>query len=571
MKKHFFKIIIILAICIGIGVGSGVVYFNDHAWGAWGDDSAGYIYLAGRMYSGKPLIYTDDLALSGFNFFGDEKLARWLLPTHHQFINTHGVAASKYPVGLSLLMVLAAKIMHSSFGFYLLNPLLAAVNLALIYLLALVLFPKYRYRHAIGVLASFFLGISHLYYDHALAQPMREIPSITFLLLMAIPLVRVLDRFQEKHISARDRLLNYALLALAGLAYGIAIDVRETSIMLFPGIVLAVLMVLRKQWRAVIINGAVFIFMMAIALTPTILNSIHLSEDKEVFKARDKSSVVILSNINHLDTISTDNVFDNEGRFRPGKGSLPHYWDIMQQASPVPYFLAFVLLGIIFLWRMNKPKTIFLLLWCLGTLTIFALWINPYSRYILPMFPPLMLFASFGICSFFQEFLPRVVPERRVVRVLAFVVVAITFGYGYQPLFAEVKENLHSDVYIFKAISKTDLETLIDLGGQLKTYQKPVLMFSGSWQYGTSETLEAHTGLKAIRFPLEQRFDFSKDEVYTFFNQMLGDGYTLFVWIDATSSPEALDFVNQYNGEEIKTLQFTFQPDVHIYSVSLQR
>ena len=84
----------------------GIIYFDDHAWGTWGDDSAGYIYLAGRMIQDKPLVYHDDLAQMGFDFFGDEKLARWLTPTHHEFINQEGWIASKYPVGASLLLAL---------------------------------------------------------------------------------------------------------------------------------------------------------------------------------------------------------------------------------------------------------------------------------------------------------------------------------------------------------------------------------------------------------------------------------------------------------------------------------
>ena len=111
----------------------GVLYFNDHAWGAWGDDSAGYIFLAGRMSMGLPLVYTDPIAADGLQFFGDEKLARWLTPTHHEFINPSGMIASKYPIGVSLLMFVVSKLAGTTDAFYVVTPLLAALNIVLTY------------------------------------------------------------------------------------------------------------------------------------------------------------------------------------------------------------------------------------------------------------------------------------------------------------------------------------------------------------------------------------------------------------------------------------------------------
>ncbi len=170
-QRQILQGVLSVLIAIALGVGVGFLYFNDHAWGTWGDDSAGYIYLAGRMFMGDPLVYHDPLVQQGYSVLQDERTTRWLTPTHHFMINQHGVLASKYPIGASLLMYTAAKIAGSSYAFYLVNPLLAAVNISLVYWFVQLLFPAHRFRMLMGALSAVLLGVSGLYYDHALAQP----------------------------------------------------------------------------------------------------------------------------------------------------------------------------------------------------------------------------------------------------------------------------------------------------------------------------------------------------------------------------------------------------------------
>ncbi len=552
--------------------GFGILYFNNHAWGTWGDDSAGYIYLAGRMMRDQPLVYQDALAKSGFEFFQDEKLARWLTPTHHQFINQSGFLASKYPVGASLLLYTGARIFGSDHGFYYVTPLLAVLNIMLLYILALLLFPKHKHRHVIGVLAGFSMGIANLYYDYAIAQPMREIPSITFILLIAIFCCVAARICRSKQKFAKAGVL--LSMVLAGAAFGMAFNIRETSVLMLPAIAVfayisyrSISSSFRETVRALIAPIAVFCLFAAIAAIPTIQNSYNISKEKEVFKARDTSEVVILSNIGHVETLSLQNLFDNQGKFRPGKGSLPHYWKIMQQASPLPYFLLFVVIGIIYLWKESRARASLLVLWMLAFIGLFSLWVNPYSRYILPAFPALFLLGSYGMFAFFQQFLPLITKKKLYIGVVTSVI-AISFLFGYQPLLAQAMDNIHDDVLRFKAISQQDLLQLEYLGEQVQTAEQPVVLFSGDWQYGISETFEAHTGVKTIRFPLEQRFAFSPDQVYTFFDQMRESGYDLFVWVDETSSPELFDWLEQQHKEQIDIQQYSFQPDVFIYKLS---
>ncbi len=569
-QKKLFHWVFGAVIITALVVFFGALYFNDRAWGTWGDDSAGYIYLAGRMIQGQPLVYQDPLAKLGLEFFGDEKLARWLTPTHHEFINQQGWLASKYPVGASMLLAGAAWLAGDSAGFYFVIPALAVLNLVLTYLLAVTLFAKHRWRHLIGLVSALLLGFSNLYYTYALSQPMREIPSTAFLLTTFLTLamaVRALKHRQQRRWQA------VGWLVVSAAAMGMAFNIRETSLVVLPAALAYAISALwhknytwRTNLRKVMPYIAAFFVVFVLAAIPTINNSISISAEKEVFKKRDRSEIVLLSNINHIQTISVKNLFANDGKFRPGKGSLPHYWQIMQKATPLPYFLVLVLVGLVYLWRESRPTAALLFLWPLAILTIFSLWINPYSRYILPLFPALMLVGTYGLVQVLTDGLPRLFSIRWQHRLVGAVVVGGLL-LSYQATLAEVRENFTTEVYRNKAISEQDLITLRQITDTIPATENNVLMLSGDWQYGFSEMIEAHTGLKSIRYPLEQRFDFDEQQVEQFFSEMLAAGYDLYVWADSSSSIRLHLWLDGQNKEEVLVQDYSFQPDVRFYRI----
>lgn len=570
------SIIVGIIVSIALAVLFGVIYFDDHAWGAWGDDSAGYIYLAGLMYQGKPLVYNDPLATAGIEYFEDEKLARWLTPTHHQFINPRGTIASKYPIGISLVMLAAARLFGTDNAFYYVVPFMAVANVVLVYIIGLFIFQSSRHKHVIGTLAGAFMGAANLYYNYAIAQPMREIPSMFFLLVTALA---TLAAVQCSPLTGSVQRIRWALgaTAIAGLSFGIAFNIRETSAMVLPAIVVYVVWALwqrrsnvRKNLRNIAPYALAFVCTIVIGILPTVFNSIAISHEKEAFKARDTSDIALLSNINHVDSLSLQNIFSSEGKFSPDSGSLPHYIDILTNASPVPYFLILVLIGIFYLWRESKPKTAFLVLWALGVLSIFSMWVNPYARYILPMFPAVMLLGAFGVTALLEQLLPKVL-KRRFVHIAAGIAVVLTFIVAYIPTIQDVRTNLQTDIHQFKALSKADLENLRTVASAIQqdAENEPVLMFSGEWQYGTSETLEAHTALKTVRFPLEQRFDFNQSQTYSFMEQYLMTDRDLYVWVDETASDEFIQWFKKYDTHLLAEYAFSFEEVVKIYNVQL--
>ncbi len=574
MQKRWTSLIVsavLFAMLTGV---AGFVYFNDHAWGTWGDDSAGYIFLAGRLFSHQPIVYQDELATAGLKFFDTEKQARWLLPTHHEFINPDGTSASKYPLGASILYWLAAVLVHSSHGFYIVTPLLAAISIGLVYILAVLLWPNSRWRHLIGVFAGVMLATAELYYDYAIAQPMREIPSITFLLLAAIAQLLAL-----RAVQAKRQWPAVAWCMVLGVSFGMAINVRETSALLWPLFMISavgslwepghsVRSLFKRLWIPIV---AVSVSLL-LALAPTIYDAVLISTHKVPFKTHDTSSVVILPNIDHLDSFSPDNLFAANGKFQPAAGGLKYYWNTLTKAISLPAWFVLIGIGLWSLWRRSRWTAVWLGSWMLSLFVIFSLWINPYSRYILPLLPIAMLLSAAGVVVLWTELLPRWFGQGRlnqawmwVCRVLIIVIAIVS----YQTPVTDMVHNIPKELHRFKAISQTDLTGLEQIGSTLKTQSpKPVLMFSGDWQYGTSETLEAHTAVKTIRFPLEQRFDFNPTQVNRFIDQVIPQhGYTLYVWADDSSSAKLFQWLTAHKATVVSTYQFTFQDNVQIWKV----
>lgn len=572
MKKYAWIITIILVLVLSLGF--GWIYWQNHAWGAWGDDSPGYSYLAGRLLAGEPLVYQDELVEQGMEHFGDEKLARWLTPTHHEIISPDGWLASIYPVGLSYVMYWAAAVTGNDLSIYSVVPVLAALNLVLIFLVCQLLFRALKiekWAWAYSLLAAVTVGFSGLYYDYAISQPMREIPSLFFILL-AVYLFLIAFYYNLK------KGWFIALIILSMLCFGFSLNIRHTGIAFLPAYLLLFGLFwdkkkTKKTNRAQMFRLLlVFAVVMIIPLTLTIKNSVEISNNKEAFRKKDTSGTVVVSNIDHASSLSPLNLFDSRGKFKTESGGLKQYWNNMnKRLSWIPYFMILVLIGLIFTWRKNKLLSAFLALWVLGFLALFSMWINPYSRYIIPAFPALAILGSFGLYWLLSALIPSLFKSKRAAYLVGSLAV-LSIIVIYFPAYTEVKENIENNILKNKAISETDLLNLIAIGDSInaEVKEKPILMFSGNWQYGLSETLETHTGLKTVRTPMEQeKFVFDNIQVKDFLDQMIADGYVIYFWQDSGTQAQTNDFLNEYyNLNEYGSYQFDLVDEVKIYELT---
>lgn len=569
MKK---KLAIIFSVLILVSLGFGWLYFTNHSFGTWGDDSAGYIYLWGRMNQDKPLVYQEDLTVQALAHFEDEKLARWTTPTHHEIISPDGYLASKYPIGLSQLMFIVSEITQNDEAIYYLLPTLALLNLLLVFGICYLLFSeiKFVWRLGISVFAMITLGLSELYYSYAVAQPMREIPSMFFMLLGYFIAVIALKYIYDKDKKYSPKFALIFALAMACFAY--SVNIRETSLLIILPVIPLVLGYIKKRKHLLKLTLST-VLLFVIAFIPSIWNSVEISKYKEKFKKKDISSIAITSNFDHISSFSIQNLYDNQGKFRPGRGGLFHYWKIIQQMSPSVFYIVFVFIGIFYIYKKNKYLSASLMLWVLSFLALFSLWINPYSRYIMPIYPILAILGAYGLYCFIKFILPKLLKNKHSITVVGSLIV-FALLFAYYPTFAQIKEEINNQEYKFKAIAYQDLQNLKEIGNGIQDYEHeccilelpPVLIFSGNWQFGTSETLEAHTGLQSIRFPFEQKkFTFEEAQVKLFMDKMLG-GYEIYFWMDSTTNADTLEFIQtNYQLEEYAKYNFTFEPEVTVY------
>lgn len=568
MSISFARIVKYIAIPLSIVVCSLLFFWHGRALGAYGDDSAGYIYLAGRIYHHAELLTQTDLSKTAIHFFGNEKLARWLIPTHYQYINPSGAAASKYPLGLSVLMAVGGFLFHSPEGFFSIQPLTAAGTLVGVYILCMVLFATHRYRLWIALTSVALLFFSELFFDAALSQPMREIPAVCFLVWAFV--------FSLMSHRVQRGMLRYSIIALAGLCFGIAVDIRETLILVAPALVIAVCFAQhtrahtqRTTTQSSIARVTVGFVACVIALAPLIYNAMLISEHKVPFKKRDTGSVVVLSNIGHINTLGIENLFNNQGKFRPGEGSLPHYMGVITELLPIPFFGLLILYGLFRCIQHYRRSTILLLAWGLPVLLIYALWINPYSRYVIPLIPVVIIFAAYALVHIMTVDIPRLT-ARRLWRVSAQALAVIGLcAYMFPVLLEHIDRARMSTERTDRGLIAQDVAAIRTLDSALARESAHLfLLFTGKNQFGLSENFSAYTGRATYRFPLDQRTSPTVARAQEFFAQEVFPEYTVFAVIDSSTSADFYAWAQDYTTTPITSVDFSFQEGTRLVKIT---
>ncbi len=567
---------------------SSVWAFGDHlAFGATGDDSPGYIYLGSLIARGQPIVWHDALGKQALDFFGDYRIASWVLPTHHEFIHPDGIIASKYPVGASLLLALGAFLsLHlgdgSTLGMYVVQPVLGGLVVLLTYLFAVIALPRLPLaRHGVGLVAAGMLATTDIFYDTVISYPMRELPSMVFLLLSAIvyiPTIRVISRSRAQGTPVLT--WGYAGLLLFGVLFGFACTVRETSIVILPAYIVygvaltwsgsasvkALLAYVKKQWViiACVLLGCI------IGVLPIVWDSVQISTQNEPFKERDTGSVVLLSNMNHLQTVSLKNMFESTGRYRPANGSLGQYWNVLSDVSSIPFLpvLVFVMTAGAFWFGNREERAVAALwgLWFAGTLTMFALWINPYSRYILPLLPPYFLLFATGFVLSVQGLYKQASVQFQCALLMLGLLVVV--GSLVEPL-RLMKIDHAVDEYPSRTITYNDsvlLQQIADTVTHDNTGQKePIALFAGPVRFGLSEVFMAQTGIRSMRLPFEEEKDQPNPvQVRDFLRLLLNDSHSLYVVLPVNQTTEIVQFQKDWiaEGGRLEVLQVGEKNDI---------
>ena len=186
MKNKHFKISLIIFIIAILGF--TVFYFSNHTYGALGDDSPGYIFMASRYFNGESPIFKDKLISQlsekydyGNNDYDKDEIDFALPHFSYKLISPEGKIAPKSPTGFPYLMALSGKIFGEK-GFYYVNPLCGILILIGLYLLVLELFKQKDYRYWVALASVIILGLANQFWSYVMMEPLREIPSLAFII-----------------------------------------------------------------------------------------------------------------------------------------------------------------------------------------------------------------------------------------------------------------------------------------------------------------------------------------------------------------------------------------------------
>jgi len=538
----------------------------NHAWGAWGDDAPGYIYTASQILHHQSLVSQDALVQQALSWFDQERWARFVAPAHHEIISPSGWIASRYPIGLGLLMALVAGLAQWNLAIYLVVPLSAVVVVVATYWCALVWLPlSSSAKRLAGLMAASSVALCSIFANYAVAEPMREIPSMAFFLLGFLLLTSALF---YKHSTW----LKVVLLVAAGLCYGYSINIRETSAILFPSVLWLFFCKFSERTRAQLRRWfLLFCAGLVLAGLVSIWTTVTITQHKEKFRSRDITNIAITSNFDHIQSLSFKNLYNNEGKFRPGVGGVKQYWEVLQTFNIWPPFLLMALGGIILLYRKDRHLAIFFLSWFGAIFLLFAMWINPYPRYILPLLPVVALLSAYGTIRGLQILAQLFRTTPTTTAILNLFVIGSFFA-SQQPAVMARHNQLVNPLPVYKAISYQDTVTLQRVADQVEQYarttQKPPLLFMlGTFKGGLAETIMSQTALRVIRFPGKPNEQPPLDQLTGFVNE-LNKTFAVVVWYDTTTSSTEQQWLNTFSTQQLATYNFSFQDDIILYAIT---
>ncbi|EKD76425.1 MAG: hypothetical protein ACD_43C00116G0001, partial [uncultured bacterium] len=447
------------------------------------------------------------------------------------------------PIGLSVLMAGAVKATGNALALYLVVPLTAVAVVIATYLGAVWLLPASApWKRVLGIGAACIVLGSTLFFTYSVAQPMREIPALLFFLVAAFLVIKTKQWYW---------------LALAGVLFGYSVAIRETNFIL---IIPLVLYGLRGKWLAFSV-GALIMY------SPFLWQAAQITQHKEVFREKDITTIAITSNIDHIQSFSVSNLWNNQGKFKPGVGGLNQYWSVAKQFSVWPLFLLSIVVGLIYLWKHQRPLFYLFSSWIAVVVVLFAAWINPYPRYILPILPVLAWLSVFGAMTLWQWLSSQLKLKRWTSLSLAGLL-ALSFIASYQPVFASRQEYLATGTPQDRELTKTDLTTIQSAiatvqADSVTTGQPPLLLMLGETKGGLAETIMTHTTIQTIRFPNKDKEQPPLDQLLAYLDH-LDETYTLYLWYDPSVTADEQRFYNQSILTPITTLATSFKPEISI-------
>jgi hypothetical protein len=297
---------------------------------------------------------------------------------YHIPVDASGDAATVWPVGGSLVMALAFRTLGEA-GVYLVNPLMSLLFLAATGWLALELFGEHESRGAwIAALSITILGTSHTLFDWA-TVPMVDAQAGVYTTLSIVFALRF------------TRQAGWGWALASGCALGASYFVRHTQVLLAPAILVLLWwngLARGTRWRALLAAGA---GALVVALPDLWYHQVVFGG---VFNV-ESTEMSLFS----VQSVLNGSVFGQ-----------------LLAAREFGWLLPFVFYGAFRMAREKRTPFVALSLWLIVLFAFHLFYPALRLRDMLPEFPPLVIFASYGVVGFAGVLLE---PSRDIQRLAA--------------------------------------------------------------------------------------------------------------------------------------------------------
>ncbi len=526
------------------------LYIGGHTFGALGDDSPGYIFMASKYFNGSSPIFVDQTVSDIIDILGRDRIDQLIADQEMDFLLPHfnykllsysGKIAPEVALGFPFAMNLMGKIFSSDVYFYLLNPLVAVGSLIILYFIVLEILFRYKYMYLIALTSVFLLAFFNYFWSLSLGEPITEIITLFFLLTSLLIFIKWINK---------DK---YYYLALFALFFGVAMNFRITSVIFIPAYIGAYFLVKKKiktKFKFIVIYALIFILIVSSVYLFTIDN--NFNSKNEISSTFGQS---ITANADHTQGLSLVNLYNNQGKYRAGEGGIMVYYDFIKSISPLGISFILILTSLIYFSIKDRKLLYFSILWILPTYLFFSMWVNPYGRYIFNLVPALAILLAFALVLYFR-FINSLEFNKYIKTLIVFLTIILIIISFYPNINNSILSATSKAVPTDRSVTKNDLMQIKDihLDGT-----KPVIVFlDNTIQYAAF--IEAHTKIRSLKQFPDDLFD-------ELINGMKDKGYEIYFWYDKTSDYDLYQITSTYHIEEVNDFQFEFG-DIILYKIN---
>jgi Dolichyl-phosphate-mannose-protein mannosyltransferase len=508
------------------------LYFSNMSYGALGDDSPGYIFMASKIVETGSSTYQDEIV----HLFLENGLnARLALPhSGYNILNDDGLVGSVSAEGYPRIMAFFY-IIFGPIGFYIVNPLLSVLFLMSFYCLLKELFPFRESRTIFAFVCTFILSINGFFWTLSTYQPMTDTTPLLFICLSMLLFIK----------SFRIEKSGMLLIGLSGLLFGWGLCIRYANVVLLLPFFAFFIYSERRKLMSLSNIRLITIFTICILFASSVaIMNIHENKTLQYHSQWSDDSTIKPSGL------SLENIYNNQGKFKPGVGSFFIYKDVIMNKIFAPNILFFLIIGCLFLLVHSKISFIFITLWMFAIVSLYLMWVNPYWRYIAPAIPA---FIVLYVSALFA--IPKLMVNKRI-RILSITILVILVVIGNMGSIARTDKiifgnpSLPSD----KSVSYGDFQNVMSIDNNFDAF---VTMGKSNTMIGF---LRTYLGTPFI---IVSKGDTHINEI----DILLKNGYKVGLWYDGSDSKTFGIIKSNYNLTEYSINVYDTMGTIKIYSI----